>query len=817
MPARRRTVAAVRCLQRRQRRSWLCVFVLALGMSLAALILANLSLWAYPAHVVAVSMPAVRSDELAQPVGPPTATFSADVVSGTVPFDVVFTNQSAGDYESCRWDFGDGSTSTACAPPAHTYTTAGAFHVSLIVQGGAERDSLVRQGYINAGTPDQLWLSNGPDGGSVHDLVMALTNPDIRYAATDRGVFKSADGGDHWQATNHPALVVRSLAVAPDDPAVVFSGSDDGVYKSVDGGEIWLHQGLDGTRVNSLAIRHDDGQVIFAAAGEPRVINETTIGVFRSNDGGASWQHVYAAVGDDAVMDLLIDGADGGTIYAGIMGGDGLAVSVDGGDAWTNYHVALDEGNSEEVYALAVTPAGATTPALYAFSVSLDADVYKSTNHGESWSATYTPAWWMAESPAALAVDPVDPQVVYVGVTDYHGQLLRSVDGGGSWAAIQHGLPEGNPTAIVVDPRDQAVMLAQEEGDIYRSADHGDSWQLSCAGLRNVSVDDLVFHPKNRNVALAAVNGRGHALASTADGGDSWSYLTTAPADVYNAATLADVGAIAYAPGNGDVLYAADAWGYRDELYLYRSADGGLTWQPRKIVEIGGDSSYMGASAVWVYPVYDYVVLVGVAGWGGTGGGGVYRSVDGGLGWTRTLDQWTNALVSDPANPNTLYAASEQCGRVYRTVSNGNGWIDISPTMPPGECWVWAVNDLVVTSHGQVLAATSAGLWLWDGASWSELPGLPAVELTAVTVDPLARPEAIYVGTGGAGVLASYDGGATWTNLNAGLGSRTITELAAGRFPNRRLYAGTVGGGIWYWALSEPMLEEHLWVPQVRS
>jgi photosystem II stability/assembly factor-like uncharacterized protein len=594
----------------------------------------------------------------------------------------------------------------------------------------------------------------------------------------------------------------------------LYSGTEDGVYRSTDGGEIWLHQGLAGAQVNALAIRHDGGYLVFAGTGRPRRSGEATIGVYRSS-GGAEWEQVYTDEDDDAVMDLLIDGDDDRYIYAGVMGEDGIAVSDDGGDTWTNNHVSPDEWNDEDVSALAVTPAGAATHALYAFSVALDADVYVSTDHGASWTATGTPEWWMPDYPAALAVDPVDPDVIYVGVTDYHGQLLRSSNGGESWTAIQNGVPEGNPTAIVVDPEDQHVLLAQKEGDIYRSDNWGATWERACSGLFNAAIDDLALHPHDPGTVWASTNGRGHAIAVTGDGGETWSLLPTPPGDVYNADTPAEVSAVAFDPQHPNTRYAADAWGYHDELFLYKSVDGGATWQDHRVLEIVGGSSYIGTSTIWVHPTDSSVVLVAVRGWGGTDGGGVYRSANGGYGWQRPLEVWTNALVSDPNDPDILYAASEQCGYVYRSTDAGQNWANISPATPPGECWVWEVSDLAVDRDGTLLATTSSGLMHWDGAEWTESAEAPLGELTTVALSRTGSPQTVYVGTAADGVFVSRDGGQTWSMHNAGLGARSITELLVTPTLQPRPLAGTAEGGVWMWQLAAPELDHHVWLPLV--
>jgi photosystem II stability/assembly factor-like uncharacterized protein len=494
-------------------------------------------------------------------------------------------------------------------------------------------------------------------------------------------------------------------------------------------------------------------------------------------------------------MSVLVDTDNPAYIYAGgiaVSYDDGLLKSIDGGETWVSKHVAPDEENDEEIYALAMTPSGSHPAVIYAFSISLYEDVYKSTDRGESWTATNT-SWSMPNYPAALAVDPVNPSVVYVGVTDHYGQFHQSTDGGNTWSLKANGLPEGGPTSILIDSRNRDVYVSLEEGGVYKSTDVAENWQLSSEGLNNTAIEGLAVHPTDSDAGFATIEGRGHYLAQTTDGGHSWTYLASTPTKPgYLETTPAELGGFAYDPQNPDTLYVGDGWEYTDELYVYKSTDGGQNWTESKILDLGIAEQYLGVSDIWVSPGNANTVLVAVEGFGG----GVYKSTNGGWSWQRTRSFWSNTLAADPNNPNILYLGTERCGYVYRSTNTGSSWTNISPSTPPGDCWVWDVRDIEVDSSSEVYAATSSGLMKWDGLDWTKLPGLPTDNPAALAIDR-AGPETVYLGTMGDGVFVSQDAGSSWTPFNEGLDCLSVRKLALSASQPKMLYAGTGYGGVW--------------------
>ncbi len=319
-----------------------------------------------------------------------------------------------------------------------------------------------------------IWISGGPYGGYINKLDIAKTNPDIIYAGTDYGVFKTVDAGGTWADAGLPGKFVRVVRVDPVNPDIVYAGTDDdGIYKSVDGGSSWVRRGLSGARVNAIAIDPANPQILFAGTGGD------IIGIFKSTDGGETWQQKLSGGGWNGVEDILIDTNDSSHIYAAlgrmkVYKEGALGKSTDGGETWVRRHFA--SYGWDELWALAMTPAGVNPAVMYAIA---DSKVYKWTYGDERYTITNPPSMH-PNSPYALTVDPTNPDVVYVGTSRH---LYKTTNGTDTWSAKENGLNLGWPSSIVVDPRDGAVYAGLSEGGVYKSTDGAENWNFSSHGM----------------------------------------------------------------------------------------------------------------------------------------------------------------------------------------------------------------------------------------------------------------------------------------------------------------------------------------------
>jgi photosystem II stability/assembly factor-like uncharacterized protein len=644
------------------------------------------------------------------------------------------------------------------------------------------------------------WDSGGPSGGNVNSMAMAATNPDILYAGTDRGIFKSIDGGSNWTKTGFSEALVRAVQVAPNNADIVYAGTDfggppvptdDGIYKSEDGGTTWTPKGLTGARVNAIVIDPGTPNTIFAGTGKPESSYAGEIvGLFKSIDGGDSWQEILSEEGLDAVVALLIDADDSSYIYAGVYpwgSGPGLRISPDGGLNWASKQVG--PSSFDEVVALAMNPRYEIAPGVFfpakIYAIVWGEDVYWSSNRGETWNSTSAPRISL-NSPWALTVDPHFPFDVYLGTKcDFLGcseELYKNAYG--VWSEKGSGLPLGAPSSIVIDPGETGIIYAGlSEGGVYKSTDSAENWSISSQGMNGTYITRLAVDSIFSDTLFAAIYGDVYHLATTGSGGSSWDYLDSSPTGL---------GAVAINPQNSSILIAGDGSRRSRSFYIHKSLNGGLGWTD---IEFLYCSSYCvtGVSEILIDVNNSDHILVGTSGYDGV----LARTTNGGLTWQQ-IGFSTSALAVDPSNPNVVYQGKMKTGQVFRYSNVWGAFVPTNITPPAGIGDVW---DIVVDTNSRVFVAASDGLWRWNGSEWTTLSGLPSSIITAVTIDNSTAPGTIFAGTANQGVFVSQGSESNWAPFNDALGNLAITELVISGGLPKILYAGTAYGGVWRHAL----------------
>lgn len=325
--------------------------------------------------------------------------------------------------------------------------------------------------------------------------------PTTLYAGTsDRGVFKSTDGGASWSATGLTNSYVLSLAIDPQTPSAVYAGTQgSGVFKTADGGGSWSATSLTNGLVRALVIDSLTPTTLYA------LIPDT--GVFKSTDGGGTWNLVLRNEGfswTTIFQDLAIDPQNPAILYTSVyyatseMEFGDVLKSTDGGASWyctalcTNWWtgpVFLPFGN------VAVAPqTSQTQTTVYAAGGSYYSTVFKSADEGASWiELTITQSSCCVYD---LAIDPVTPTTLYAGTPS---GVYKSTDGGASWSAASSGLtdlalPNPDVGVLAIDPATPATLYAGTGVGVFKSTDGAGSW--SPTGLiRHSPLSSLSLSP----------------------------------------------------------------------------------------------------------------------------------------------------------------------------------------------------------------------------------------------------------------------------------------------------------------------------------
>jgi ligand-binding sensor domain-containing protein len=516
------------------------------------------------------------------------------------------------------------------------------------------------------------WVSiNGslPLGGAMPLLVNRL-NPSQLFAGTAaQGVYRSEDAGATWLPSSlGMTLFVRGLALDPRQPSTLYAGSlGAGVFKSSDAGSTWTSVGLRDLNVFKLGIDPHQAETVYAA---------TSRGLSRSTDGGATWRslgqrasYVHAMVVDPRDRRRLFIGTTAGLVYR----------SANGGDTWEPAGTGLPPFT---VTALAIDPADGT---LYASPERQG--MWRSVNGGTSWtlitagpldsqrvaSLTVGPAHevyvaslgagifvyrggtWVLASDGLASRMAADVEVTATGTlvaATFDFGIFRSTNGGASWTWSSNGLSTSRVTSLSAAASSPAAIYAATPDGVFVSSDDGVTWRPAGDGMRGVNTWAVAVDPVSPARLFAATNGAG--VLRSIDTGATW---TGSSAGMINTDVRAvDVGA---APG---ALYAATLGGG-----VLRSHDGGVTWT-------GGTTRDLADSfvlAIAVDPVHPATVYIGTA------GRGALKSTDGGINWKPVNNglgsQFLLSLAIDPREPGTLYAGTTDAG-VYFTATGGDSW-----------------------------------------------------------------------------------------------------------------------------------------------
>jgi photosystem II stability/assembly factor-like uncharacterized protein len=291
------------------------------------------------------------------------------------------------------------------------------------------------------------------------------------------GLWLSSDGGDSWRRVQRGLWSesrVFGLSLHPKQPRTVFAGADDGVYRSEDGGQSFerLDSPMNAMDVWKIAFDPTDAQVVFAGT-RPAAL-------FRSDDGGRHWEKLPAEMADECpnvrvprVTALTVDPSDHRIVWAGVEV-DGVRRSLDGGASWTRVKGGLDD---PDIHDMTVVVNGGKT-----VLTTTPREIFASTDAGESWQGCGVGRHFRLPYCRSLALKPGDPKTMFVatgdGAVGTTGAIQRSKDGGQSWQMLPLPVEPNSPIwAFATNPANpDRIVACSHYGELYASENGGDAW-----------------------------------------------------------------------------------------------------------------------------------------------------------------------------------------------------------------------------------------------------------------------------------------------------------------------------------------------------
>ncbi len=536
-----------------------------------------------------------------------------------------------------------------------------------------------------------------PQDAVVNDIKVKPDDGDVILVATNKGVFRSDDGGKTWKPSNEglPQLFIQRLAFAPSQPNRVYltllttarDGErwNGGVFRSDDGGRTWREcdDGLkkivgkslyEQSNYNEIVVDPENADIVYVGGRSWWVP-----GVFKSEDGGASWEWVSHHTPPDKNMDygwidfwgpavecLAISPVDPKRLAFGTSGH--LFLSEDGGKSWHQaycftYPDGRFRGNGLEVTCLnSIVPDPKRRNRLYfcyadiGLLISDDGGLtFKRSGKGMKGEGNCF----------TVLVDPESNNTIWAGTGQWawnEGYICKSEDGGESWRVVGKGLPNGQVRHIVLDlrsPVGKRRLLATVNGyGFYESTDDGEDWRCINGDLPEEAFKQprgILLDPKDGKHILVACAGKPRfaGVYETRDGGKSWRLLN-------EERIFADIQGITADPKNFTTLFLAVREYYDQEekkIYpggVFKSVDGGRRWERMldfhfvSSVVVSPANSDLIYAATTDHPYHDDCVAEGVL-----------RSSDGGKSWRRACEGLSHLNISclsiDPFDPSRLY------------------------------------------------------------------------------------------------------------------------------------------------------------------
>jgi len=664
------------------------------------------------------------------------------------------------------------------------------------------------------------------------------------YGATGGGVWKTTDGGINWESVSDNSVFgtgsVGAIAVADSDPNTVYVGMGespirgnvshgDGVYKSNDAGKTWKRVGLEDTRqIARIRVHPKNPELVYVAAlGHVWGPNEQR-GVFRSKDGGKTWEKILSRGNKAGAIDLIFDPTNPNILYAGFWEvyrkpwtlesggpGSGIVKSTDGGDTWTELtrNPGMPKGMVGKV-GIAVSPANPDR--IWAIVEAEDGGVFRSDNGGTTWTRVNEErrlrqrAWYYTR----IYADPKNADTVYVLNTGFY----RSNDGGRTYSGI--GVPHGDNHDLWIAPDDPNRMIESNDGGSNVSYNGGRSWteqDQPTAQFYRVALDNdfpyNVYGAQQDNSTVRIASRTTEGGIGTSDwydvGGGESGWIAPSPKDSnivfagsYGGLTTRsdkrtgqqrDINPYPNNPmGSGaDVLKYRFQWNFPllfsphdpNKLYtaanvLFMSMDEGSSWQVISPDLTRNDKSKQASS------------------------GGPITKDNTSVEYYATIF----TVIESPVQAGTIWTGSDD-GLVQLSRDGGKNWSNVTPPSNIMPEWI-QINSIDASPHDPGTAYVAATMYKWDdnkpylyrtsdyGKSWKKITnGIPDTTFTRVIREDPNKRGLLYAGTE-TGMYVSFDNGDHWQSFQLNLPIVPITDLAIQK-REKELVVATQGRSFW--------------------
>ena len=685
------------------------------------------------------------------------------------------------------------------------------------------------------------WRCVGPFRGGRVVAVAGHPNEDnvFYFGAVAGGVWKTHDGGSYWENITDGFLDTASigaLAVSNSDPNTIYVGTGeacirvdvthgDGVYKSTDSGASWKHLGLSDSRhISRVRIHPENPDLVYVAALGHAFGNNNERGIFRSIDGGETWDNILFINDETGAADLCMDPNNPRILYAAMWEGkrsfwemksggkkSGLYRSLDGGDTWENLTASsgLPKGMMGRI---GVSASGALPGRIWALIESENGGLFRSDDYGKNWQLVNdnedvrSRPWYYTH----VFADPKDSETVWVLAAG----AWKSTDGGQIFKKMN--MPHGDNHDIWIDPDNTQRMIEGNDGGACVSFNGGETWST----IYNQPTSEMYYVATDYQFPYRLY---GTQQDNSAVSVPSRSIFGSIPWSECYVVGLSESGKIAVKTGDSNIIYSAYPGG---TLQRYDHKTGQV-----RVIMVWPEYSQNSAAAEykyrfgWEFPIiasiHDPNTLY-------VSGNVVFKSTDEGTTWEPISEDLTYddkskqqisgpitsegpwaeiyctvyTLAESPHSKGVLWAGTDD-GLIYVTKNDGKSWDNITP---PGLPKFTMVSCIEPSSHDPGVAYVAATGYKNDdntpylyktsnyGKDWEVIvDGIPSEDFTRVIREDPSKQGLLYAGTE-TGVYISLDDGKKWESLTFNLPVVPIYDL---KIKDGDLIAATHGRSFW--------------------